>query len=400
MALSYSFLTRITSGYIRGITTAGIKDTIHILGKCAKPACHPLLLPFLMLTREISSKIETDQRDIREKLRGLESAVSKRYDITPAAGYVDTDIGIDSINRTLADYQCKVMWKSPQAWLKAVRRMNEAVDFFWKKLPFRDQMAELQSQHGNIIRRLGFTVVRLEGLESYGQVTLERLNIQREVMNSIISQRESRLSLAIAAQQRRIAHTTGRDSTSMKTLTLLGVMFLPGAFLSSMFGMSFFNFGDGKATPPSSNHQTNKITTDIKSSVSPRIYIYFIIFIPVTIITLILWFKFDQHNTAYSDTEVSDNEMNKLEERIMEAIRDRTGARVTTGFSDIRPSQARPPALLHDSSSSRDGGFFEFLGRISRIFLGKSSDASLSLAERGGVADISLATRSGGTMDV
>ena len=68
-------------------------------------------------------------------------------------------------------------------------------------------------------------------------------------MNSIISQRESRLSLAIAAQQRRIAHATGQDSTSMKTLTLLGAMFLPGAFMSSMFGMSFFDFSDGTPGP-------------------------------------------------------------------------------------------------------------------------------------------------------
>jgi len=64
-------------------------------------------------------------------------------------------------------------------------------------------------------------------------------------MNSFISQRESRLSLAIAAQQRRLAHATGKDSTSMKTLTLMGAMFLPGAFLSSVFSMSFFNFGNG-----------------------------------------------------------------------------------------------------------------------------------------------------------
>jgi len=65
-------------------------------------------------------------------------------------------------------------------------------------------------------------------------------------MNSFISQRESRLSLAIAAQQRRLAHAAGRESTSMKTLTLLGAIFLPGAFVSSMFGMNFFNFDTGE----------------------------------------------------------------------------------------------------------------------------------------------------------
>jgi len=64
-------------------------------------------------------------------------------------------------------------------------------------------------------------------------------------LNSFISQRESRLSLPIAAQQQRLAHLAGRESTSMKTLTALGVVFLPSALVSSILGMSFFDFASG-----------------------------------------------------------------------------------------------------------------------------------------------------------
>ncbi|KAM7214527.1 putative Mg2+ transporter-like zinc transport protein [Rhypophila decipiens] len=331
MALSYSTATRITSGYIRGTLSAGIHEIIELLCECARPACHPFVLPLLILRREMSPQMEIDQRDIRDQLRSMETAVSKRYTHVgrAAPGYVETAVGLDSVNRTLADFQCKAMGKKPQAWITAIRRIEDAMEKYWTlmvasesepKAAVRHMMPpDIQMQHKTISRRLEFMIVRLEGLESYTQVTLERLNIQREVMNSIISQRESRLSLAIAAQQRRIAHTTGRDSTSMKTLTILGVMFLPGAFLSSVFGMSFFDFSD-----------------DIYHSVSPRLYIFFVIVVPLTIIIIAVWRKFDQQSTAEADTEVSDNEMNKLEERIMEAIRDRTGARVTTGFSDNR----------------------------------------------------------------
>ncbi|KAK4215146.1 hypothetical protein QBC37DRAFT_419732 [Rhypophila decipiens] len=331
MALSYSTATRITSGYIRGTLSAEIHQVIELLCECARPACHPFLLPLLTLRREMSPQMEIDQRDIRDQLRSMESAVTKRYTHVgrPAPGYVETAVGLDSVNRTLADYQCKAMGKKPQAWITAIRRIEDAMEKYWalmvasesetRHVANHPMPTDIQMQHKTISRRLGFMIVRLEGLESYTQVTLERLNIQREVMNSIISQRESRLSLAIAAQQRRIAHTTGRDSTSMKTLTILGVMFLPGAFLSSVFGMSFFDFSD-----------------DIYHSVSPRLYIFFVIVVPLTFIIIVVWRKFDQQSTAEADTEVSDNEMNKLEERIMEAIRDRTGARVTTGFSDNR----------------------------------------------------------------
>jgi hypothetical protein len=61
-----------------------------------------------------------------------------------------------------------------------------------------------------------------------------------------MSQREARLNLEIAGEQRRIAHASKRDSTAMKTLSVLGAVFLPGSFLASVFGMSFFNFEDRK----------------------------------------------------------------------------------------------------------------------------------------------------------
>lgn len=71
-----------------------------------------------------------------------------------------------------------------------------------------------------------------------------------------MSQREARLNLEIAGEQRRIAHASKRDSTAMKTLSLLGAVFLPGTYLASVFGMSFFNFEEGK----SPNHITPRTT--------------------------------------------------------------------------------------------------------------------------------------------
>lgn len=36
----------------------------------------------------------------------------------------------------------------------------------------------------------------------------------------------------------------------MKTLTLLGAIFLPGTYLASVFSMTFFNFESGEPTAP------------------------------------------------------------------------------------------------------------------------------------------------------
>lgn len=67
---------------------------------------------------------------------------------------------------------------------------------------------------------------------------------ERQLYN-IMSQREARLNLEIAGEQRRIAHASKRDSTAMKTLSLLGALFLPGTYLASVFSMTFFNFEKG-----------------------------------------------------------------------------------------------------------------------------------------------------------
>jgi len=190
MALTYSFRTRITSGYIRGTSNAGIGNVIinqleSIIQK--SNTSHPFLLPLLMLSSEVSGKNERRQREVRDRLRDLEGAVGSggiRYTIKPADGYgPDTDIKLDEINRELAELQCKVMWKRPQAWQKVVTRMNAAVKCFWEMTSQEDKGRDLESLHKIVLARLDFTATRLEGLESYTQVSLERLNIQREVVS-------------------------------------------------------------------------------------------------------------------------------------------------------------------------------------------------------------------------
>lgn len=63
-------------------------------------------------------------------------------------------------------------------------------------------------------------------------------------MYNIIAQKESKLNLQMAADQRRLAHASKRDSTSMKTISLLGAIFLPATLLASIFSMVFFGDDD------------------------------------------------------------------------------------------------------------------------------------------------------------
>lgn len=182
LMLSHSFQTRITSGYIKAMETYKFKDILENLQGCGNPVSHPLLLPVLILCNEISAKNDEIQREQRRRLRTLENRLTQRYQMEPAAGYgPETDPELDDISGQLADCQCTVLQKRPQAWQNVVDRVRSALKCYWDHLPDKQKRPELQNLHESLESRLEFLSMKLEGLESYAYVTLERLNIHREV---------------------------------------------------------------------------------------------------------------------------------------------------------------------------------------------------------------------------
>lgn len=76
----------------------------------------------------------------------------------------------------------------------------------------------------------------------------------------------------------RMAVASSRDSSSMKALAVITAVFLPGEFMSSLFGMGIFNW------------QGNDGTSDgDEAVVGYDFWVYWAITLPVTIIILIAW---------------------------------------------------------------------------------------------------------------
>ncbi|KAI1369004.1 hypothetical protein F5Y08DRAFT_353525 [Xylaria arbuscula] len=302
MMLTYCFKSKITSGYVRGTMSTDVGKQLQHLIACCRPVAHPLLLPILLL-HSLSAKNDEDQRDVRVKIRELEGALSQRYQKYSTVNYgPEREIDLDSLNQQLTECQ-----------------IEKAMHAFWEGLqtydPEEEPDQQLQSLHRSLLSRLDFLAGKLDGLENYTHVSLERLKSQREVMLSILDQRESRLSLRIAAQQHRLADASKRDSTSMKTLTFLGSLFLPGTFISSVFSMSFFDF-----------------SKDLKDSASSSLWLYFAIIIPLTLFFVGIWWRFDQARYKKVDEEEEPGDevnMQALEHHIIKELQKRTGARLS-----------------------------------------------------------------------
>lgn len=82
------------------------------------------------------------------------------------------------------------------------------------------------------------------------RLQLNGLIAQRE---SLTTQRENRLSFEMAKDQRRIALASKQDSSSMKTISILGIVFLPGTFLAVSAKLIFLHLKKTSLTRSSVN---------------------------------------------------------------------------------------------------------------------------------------------------
>ena len=119
----------------------------------------------------------------------------------------------------------------------------------------------------------------------------------------------------MAGEQRKLAHASKRDSTAMKTISLLGAIFFPGAYLASVFSMTFFNFQNGEGP-----------------SVSEQFWIYWAVTIPVTVIIVGVWYVWEKRTEARYNKEDADLEKGSegMEKVIMATMRKRTMSKVST----------------------------------------------------------------------
>jgi len=179
-----------TTGYCKGTSSSDIVDCIKHLKACVLQIGHPLLLPIIIFSHDMSSKTDIKQRETRDWLRRLENAVSMRMEIDEREGYVNKEgvVDLDAINRDLVECHSQVLWKRPKAYLEILVGVEDAMKKFYVKLP-EDRMSDPQTRklHASMLARLDFYRNKLQGIESYAHVTLARLDIQRSAVSLAFS---------------------------------------------------------------------------------------------------------------------------------------------------------------------------------------------------------------------
>jgi len=315
LILSHDVNNGITTGFAKGTPSSDIVECIKHLKACVLQVGHPMLLPIIIFSHDVSFKTDIKQREARDWLRRLEHAVSMRSEIEEKEGYVKEGVvDLDAVNRDLVECHSQVLWKRPKAYLEILASIERSMEKFFDRLPINRQDKPMRKLHASMLARLDFYRVKLQGIDSYAYTTLQRLDIQRSALYNIIAQKESKLNFQMAGEQRKLAHASKRDSAAMKTISLLGAIFFPGAYLASVFSMTFFNFQNPGP------------------SVSSNFWIYWAVTIPITAIIVGIWYVWEKKRDAKYDKEDTDLEKGSedMEKNIMATMRKRTMSKAST----------------------------------------------------------------------
>ncbi|KAF8148419.1 hypothetical protein B0H34DRAFT_736964 [Crassisporium funariophilum] len=105
---------------------------------------------------------------------------------------------------------------------------------------------------------------------------IDRTNVQINLFFNLANQRDNRINLDIARLTSNIAVATQQDSSSMITMAAVTMFFLPGTFVSALFGMVFFDSGSDP-------------TGGTSLFVRPQWWLYPTITIPLTMLVFATW---------------------------------------------------------------------------------------------------------------
>ncbi|KAF7539001.1 hypothetical protein G7Z17_g12519 [Cylindrodendrum hubeiense] len=124
--------------------------------------------------------------------------------------------------------------------------------------------------------------------------TLKRVQIQIEALVNLIGQRDS-------INNTDIALSSHRDASSMKTLAVVTMFFLPGSFIAALFSTSCFDWD-----------HVNLDDNSIGVAPTPQFNLYWAITIPLTLLTFILYFAWLQFQTYKRKMLHAQAEMDQL----------------------------------------------------------------------------------------
>ena len=221
------------------------------------PPQDPFALASLLVTRYLrfleARKLEVDHTVIMiERQTGRGAVAYSGGQAPPAIDPGEIDL---TLIHWIEGNQRNIVGAAECQFKLASFLVDEHMQYVQQRNPTLFERQKLSATDRAIHERLKSHKQLVEGLWM-GSITIrERIQRQLSAVDSLINQSDNKVSIRnaeantkIAEQSKRIAEETRRDSTSMKTIASLTMVYLPSTFAATVFGTGFFTYQIGDQT--------------------------------------------------------------------------------------------------------------------------------------------------------
>ncbi|KAI0913781.1 hypothetical protein F4823DRAFT_621977 [Ustulina deusta] len=239
-------------------------------------AFDPFLLPMIYAERErerLLNKIDTKGGALRKRIIDMESRL--RLD-EPRKSIQSSDSEKESSNRSITQRECEAvnLWvevSSLKNGLESLKTELTSMLEISKKplennIPGHDtQSFEILGKHprDSIQARIHDMIVEIDSITRRNRSLLVGMSLATQTESNYLTRKDAWATISIAVESK-------KDSSHMRYISFLGMIFLPGTFFATLFSMGFFNW----------------IPEESSQMVSPWVAVYFGITIFTTIATV------------------------------------------------------------------------------------------------------------------
>lgn len=314
LSVTYSPGTNSTKGVLYGCSEKIRKQVIDHLSSCDYGLYHPLTLPTLFAEIERRRHFDLVNPMVTELMQRARNIATAH----PQPGYAETSQPAGVVQEP-KDYmqlwfEISCLRNGLQSWRHEVEKMILHCDDLTRARFYTSKNSAESSESTPVNTALSVDVFSggdstdtliddIEDLNISGRRIRHRLlEIQDEYDEKIrecgmiidgmvlaaqlewnnIGQSDTQTNLEISGSNLEIAKATREDGQQMRSIALLTMIFLPATFVASLFSMSFFEWNPENG----------------QKMLSPYIWMYVVITLVLTGLTLVLWYFFGRPHSC------------------------------------------------------------------------------------------------------
>lgn len=212
--------------------------------------------------------------------------------------YFQTQI---QLSREIFDEILGYIWphgvERPQGAEKVAREIDDCISLLQKRLEGKERRIRYLSQRANA-QLTAVSNLTASHPKHPAKAKLSKTKVKKPTLIfgvqlfHLISQQETQLSISVAEDSRMLALATKDDSTAMRTLAAVTIIFLPGTFVAAFFAMPLFHW----ETAPTAGH----------SIMTRQFWLYWAVTLPLTLVTVgswLLWMRLQARRRRVRDSE-------------------------------------------------------------------------------------------------